>query len=65
MRRAYEARQKFCLEVDFGAHGLAVRDDDLPLVLAFAVPAVQLDAAAAGEQNLESKVQFSCVLFFL
>ena len=38
-------------EEDVGAHGFAVRDDRL-LVFALAVPAVELDAATAGQQRL-------------
>jgi hypothetical protein len=45
------------LKVDFGAHGFAVGDDDLTLILAFPVPAVQFDAATSGQKDLEKSIR--------
>ena len=46
------------LEVHFRAHGLAVGDDGL-VVGVLAVPAIKLNAAASGEQNLGKDCYFN------
>ena len=40
------------LKVDVGAHGVAVGDDDLALILVLAVPTIELDASAAAQEDL-------------